>query len=81
MHREEKQNAIKINGNENNLCFNKILFGFKYSVSTHIDEDSILMGYGELHCWGFEYNLPDYIIKRVYKTTSWSEWSKLLKTK
>ena len=50
--------------------FNK---GEEPFVSTFIDEDSIIMGYGDLN-YDFEYPLPDYIIISKYGTTSWSEF-------
>ena len=34
--------------------------GRKYSCSTHIDEDTIVAGYGKLECHGFEYPLPNF---------------------
>jgi hypothetical protein len=45
-------------------------------VSTFIDEDTIIVGYGKLD-YDFEYPLPSNIIKDIYGTTSWDEWFKL----
>jgi hypothetical protein len=43
---------------------------FTPSVSTFIDEDSIISGYGELD-YDFKYPLPRWWIERKYGTTSW----------
>ena len=43
------------------------------SVSTFIDEDTIIMGYGKLD-YDFEYPLPPKIITEIYETTSWAQY-------
>lgn len=47
--------------------------GEEYSVSTSIDEDSIIAGYGELGYTEFEFPLPIYKIIEIYGTTSWKQ--------
>jgi hypothetical protein len=46
-------------------------------ISTFIDEDTIIMGYGNLD-YDFEFPLPMETIRKIHGTTS---WSKLLKMK
>ena len=46
-------------------------------ISTFIDEDTIIMGYGNLD-YDFEFPLPMETIRNIHGTTS---WSKLLKRK
>lgn len=49
--------------------------GQHYSCSTFIDEDTIVAGYGKLD-YDFEFPLPTKLIKEIYGTTSWSEWTR-----
>ena len=42
------------------------------SISTFIDEDTIIMGYGNLD-YDFEFPLPIETIRKIHGTTSWSE--------
>lgn len=51
--------------------------GEQYNVSTSIDEDSILAGYGNLLSYDFEYPLPDETIIKLFGSTSWDEHFKL----
>lgn len=44
----------------------------KYSVSTFIDEDTIIAGYGKLDI-DFEFPLPSYLIVEIYGTQSWMQ--------
>ncbi len=46
--------------------------GEQPSISTFIDEDTIIMGYGKLD-YDFEFPLPFETIRQIHKTTSWSE--------
>ena len=55
------------------LAIEKFNNGEVALVSTFIDEDTIIMGYGKLNIT-FEYPLPDYIICLFYGTTSWSKY-------
>lgn len=48
---------------------------FKPNISTGIDEDTILMGYGTLYSYGFKYGLPSKIINKHFKTSSWNEYN------
>ena len=57
------------------LAIEKFNNGEVALVSTFIDEDTIIMGYGKLNIT-FEYPLPDYIICSIYGTTSWSKYFK-----
>jgi hypothetical protein len=58
------------------LCL--YLLGKKYSSSTFIDEDTITAGYGKLdHIGLFKYNLPNWLIFRIYKCKTWSKWMEL----
>lgn len=43
------------------------------NVSTFIDEDTIILGYGKLD-YDFEFPLPNSIIIKDYGTTSWTEY-------
>lgn len=47
--------------------------GEKYSISTSIDEDTILAGYGNLD-YDFEFPLPPSIIEKEFGTTSWGTY-------
>lgn len=47
--------------------------GEKPFISTHIDDDTIIMGYGEIHSYDFEFPLPPEIIKEIHGTTSWNQ--------
>lgn len=47
--------------------------GQTYSVSTFIDEDTIVAGCGKLD-YDFEFPLPNEIIIKEYGTTSWWEY-------
>lgn len=47
--------------------------GEKPSVSTFIDEDTIIAGYGELNI-DFEFPLSREIIEKEYGTTSWRQY-------
>ena len=58
------------------IALNRYLNGEKYSVSTFIDEDSIVAGYGRLDL-DFEFPLPSEIIRMEHGTLSWTEWFKL----
>jgi hypothetical protein len=49
--------------------------GEKPSISTFIDEDTIIMGYGKLD-YDFEFPLPMETIKKIHGTISWSELMK-----
>lgn len=49
--------------------------GIPPSVSTFIDEDTIVLGYGKLD-YDFEFPLPNSIIIKEYGTTSWAEYFK-----
>ena len=55
------------------IALERYFKGEQYNVSTFIDEDTIIMGYGELD-YDFEYPLPKGIIINEYGTTSWREW-------
>lgn len=55
------------------VAVQRFLNGEKFSVSTSIDEDTILAGYGELN-YDFEFPLPSVVIKQVYGTTSWNTY-------
>jgi hypothetical protein len=46
--------------------------GEQWNVSTFIDEDSIIAGYGNLNM-DFQFPLPVVYIKAIYGTTSWSK--------
>lgn len=50
--------------------------GEKYLVSTFIDEDTIILGYGKLDM-DFEFPLPAYITVKEFGTQSWTEYFKL----
>ncbi len=50
--------------------------GKRWSCSTSIDEDTILMGYGQLSSTDFEFPLPSDIILKEFGTHSWSEYLK-----
>lgn len=52
--------------------------GEKFLVSTFIDEDTIIAGYGDLNI-DFEFSLPPQIIYKIYGTTSWTEYLTNLK--
>ncbi len=57
------------------IAFFLWLDGEPYLTSCFIDEDSITCGYGEIYSdGGFEYPLPNQIIKGVFKTLSWKEY-------
>ena len=47
----------------------------KPSISTFIDEDTIIMGYGQLR-YDFYFPLPKLIIKLKYGTISWRVYLK-----
>lgn len=47
--------------------------GEQYNVSTFIDEDTIVAGYGKLD-YDFEFPLPGSVIKEIYGTTSWKQY-------
>lgn len=47
------------------------LLGIKHSVSTFIDEDTIIAGYGSLNR-DFYYPLPTSYVRKIYGTTSWA---------
>ena len=47
----------------------------KPSISTFIDEDTIIMGYGQLR-YEFYYPLPNWIVKLKYGTISWNVYLK-----
>jgi len=49
--------------------------GLRHSCSTAIDEDTIIAGYGSLDI-DFYYPLPVSYVKKIYGTTSWSEYLK-----
>jgi len=69
------------NVNESELkAVEKYNAGEKWSVSTFIDEDTIIAGYGELY-HDFEFPLPNDIIRKEYGTTSWSEYNSKNKMK
>lgn len=57
------------------IAINKFENGKKYSCSTFIDEDTIIAGYGNLDI-DFEYPLPPDYIKKIFGTTSWTEYLK-----
>ncbi len=50
--------------------------GKKWSCSTSIDEDTILMGYGSLGSTDFEFPLPSFIVIKEFGTESWIEYLK-----
>lgn len=50
--------------------FNK---GEKYGVSTFIDEDTIIIGYGNLD-YDFEFPLPNEIVVKEFGTQSWDRY-------
>ena len=52
------------------IAIRKFLRGEQYSVSTFIDEESILAGYGKLDL-DFEYPLPSVIIKAIFGSLTW----------
>lgn len=47
--------------------------GEKPWISTSIDEDTIVMGYGKLEFDGFEFPLPDEIVIEINGTLSWNQ--------
>lgn len=47
--------------------------GEQLNVSTFIDDDTIIAGYGGLE-YEFEFPLPVYKIKEIYGTTSWKQY-------
>jgi hypothetical protein len=47
--------------------------GESFSSSTFIDEDTIILGYGNLD-YDFEFPLPSYITVKEYGTQSWTEY-------
>ena len=47
--------------------------GEQPNVSTSIDDDTILMGYGQLDYADFEFPLPIEKIIEIHGTTSWSQ--------
>lgn len=50
--------------------------GIPPSVSTFIDEDTIILGYGKLDI-DFEFPLPAHITVKEYGTQSWAEYFRL----
>ena len=50
--------------------------GEQFSVSTFIDEDTIIMGYGNLD-YDFEFPLPNYVVVKEFGTHSWSQYFKI----
>lgn len=50
--------------------------GEQYSVSTSIDGETILAGYGILD-YDFEFPLPNFVIKMEFGTLSWNEYLKI----
>lgn len=57
------------------IALEKYNKGEKFSVSTFIDEDTIILGYGKLD-YDFEFPLPAYITVKEYGTQSWGQWFK-----
>ncbi len=61
---------------EEEIALERYNKGEEFSVSCFIDEDTIIMGYGNLD-YDFEFPLPSSIVIKVYGTQSWSEYFKL----
>lgn len=55
------------------IALEKYNKGEKFSVSTFIDEDTIILGYGKSD-YDFEFPLPAHITVKEYGTQSWSEY-------
>lgn len=55
------------------IALEKYENGEEFSVSTFIDEDTIILGYGNLD-YDFEFPLPAYITVKEYGTQSWVEY-------
>lgn len=62
------------------IALEKYENGERYSVSTFIDEDTIILGYGRLD-YDFEFPLPSYITVKVFGTQSWEEYFRLKEIK
>lgn len=58
------------------IALEKYENGEKFSVSTFIDEDTIILGYGKLD-YDFEFPLPAHITIKEYGTLSWTEYFRL----
>lgn len=55
------------------IALEKYENGEEFSVSTFIDEDTIILGYGKLDI-DFEFPLPSHITVKEYGTQSWVEY-------
>lgn len=55
------------------IALEKYNKGEQYNVSTFIDEDTIIAGYGKLD-YDFEFPLPTSVVKEIYGTTSWKQY-------
>ena len=55
------------------ITLEKYTNGEPFSSSTFIDEDTIILGYGNLD-YDFEFPLPAYITVKEYGTQSWTEY-------
>jgi len=62
----DKQHLTK----EEQIALDMLNSGKEYSVSTFIDEESILAGYGNLNI-DFEYPLPHYKILEIFGASTW----------
>jgi len=60
------------------IAIKRFQSGEKYSISTFIDEDTIIMGYGGMneHSYDFKYPLPAIYTIQLYGTLSWTEYFK-----
>ena len=58
------------------IALEKYENGEEFSVSTFIDEDTIILGYGKLD-YDFEFPLPANITVKEYGTQSWAEYFRL----
>lgn len=66
---------------EENEAIKRFQEGKKWGVSTFIDEDTIIAGYGQLKNLDFEFPLPVVYIRQIYGTTSWAEYMKKIHEK
>lgn len=58
---------------EEQIALERYNSGEQHNVSTFIDEDTIIDGYGKLD-YDFEFPLPVDKIKEIYGTNSWSTY-------
>lgn len=58
---------------EEQIALDRYNKGEKYTISTFIDEDTIILGYGELS-YDFEFPLPAFIAVKEFGTQSWEQY-------